>query len=493
VIREAAAFRAALQRLHLLIVVLGDSLGLLCGFGLAYLLRFANPWLPYSQAYAPAEYLALILQMVPLGLLVFATGGLYSRPVLLTGNRELRGVVAGCSVATLALVVLAFSLAHDSDPISRGFLVLAWIGASVMVCSGRVASRLFVTRLRTRGHLLRPALVLGTRPRAAALAAQLAGEPRSGLRIVGWVADPTSAECTPDCAADRAADLPPFLGTTSKLVELVELRAVAEVVIVPDGLAERVVGELVRELTAHTTAEIRLVSGLYELLTTGVRVEHVAGMTLLTLNRVRLSPQEQALKQALDLALLVLLVPLWVPLLAVAAIAVRLDGPGPLLHRRRVLGLHGRPFTALKFRTMRVDADTQLERLLCSDMVARREFEQTRKLRQDPRITPAGHWLRRFSLDELAQLLNVLRGQMSFVGPRITAPEEALLYEPWSLNPLTVKPGLTGPWQVMGRGELPYEARVQLSMEYIRNYSLWADLQILLKTVPAVLSGRGAF
>ena len=476
---------AQLERLHLVITVLGDAVGLLIGLSLAYLLRFANAWLPYSQPYEPGEYSALILEMIPLALVVFALGGLYDRSLLLTGDRELRAVVAGCSIAMLTVVVLAFVVAHDFDPISRGFLVLAWLGSCGFVCATRLATRALVTRLRARGLFMRRAIVLGTSDRATALAVQLSKVPRFGLRIVGCV--PVRAW---DEGANRALALP---DPSASVVDQVEQLEVDEVIVVPDGLPDGLLGELVRQLTARTRVDIRLVSGLYELLTTGVRVEHLAGITLVTLNRLRLSGQERVVKRGLDLALLGLLAPLWLPLTVLAAVMVWLDGPGPILYRRRVLGLDGRPFTALKFRTMRVDADAQLARLLASDAAARREFEHSRKLRHDPRITRVGRWLRRASFDELPQFVNVLRGEMSLVGPRMIAPDEVDLYDPWGLNLLTVKPGLTGPWQVMGRGELPYDARVQLSMEYIRNYSLWTDLQILIKTVPAVLSGRGAY
>jgi len=150
-------------------------------------------------------------------------------------------------------------------------------------------------------------------------------------------------------------------------------------------------------------------------------------------------------------------------------------------------------FDAFKFRTMIANADEALAQLLATDPALRDEYDFTRKLKNDPRVTRVGRWLRRTSLDELPQVLNVLAGQMSLVGPRMIAPSEIELYGKWWMNLLTVKPGITGPWQVMGRSDLPYDERVRLSMRYIRNHSLWLDLQILYQTISAVAKGTGAY
>jgi lipopolysaccharide/colanic/teichoic acid biosynthesis glycosyltransferase len=171
------------------------------------------------------------------------------------------------------------------------------------------------------------------------------------------------------------------------------------------------------------------------------------------------------------------------------ALVIKIDSPGPVLHRRHVLGRAGRPFGAFKFRTMVVNA----EESLAANPELREAFEKGFKLKRDPRVTRVGAFLRRTSLDELPQLINVLRGEMSLVGPRMITPEEAARYGKWQLNLLTVKPGITGPWQVRGRSDIPYEERVRLSMHYIRNYSIWLDLEILLRTLPAVLQARGAY
>jgi lipopolysaccharide/colanic/teichoic acid biosynthesis glycosyltransferase len=184
-------------------------------------------------------------------------------------------------------------------------------------------------------------------------------------------------------------------------------------------------------------------------------------------------------------ALLLISLPLWLPI----ALAIKLETGGPVLYRFRALGLGGRPFDVLKFRTMIDGAD----RLLHEDAELWQAFRQEYKLKADPRITGVGRWLRRLSLDELPQCLNVLGGEMSLVGPRPFAPYEAERYGPWLDRRLSVRPGLTGLWQVGGRHEMPYEERVRLDLKYIDRWSLGLDLHILFRTLPAVMSRRGAF
>lgn len=177
------------------------------------------------------------------------------------------------------------------------------------------------------------------------------------------------------------------------------------------------------------------------------------------------------------------------PLLVAIAILIRVTSPGPVLYRRHVLGLHGVAFDALKFRTMVVNADD----LLRAQPELWAAFTANSKIRNDPRVTPVGRALRKLSLDELPQLFNVLRGQMSLVGPRMIAPDEADKYGAALHKRLSVKPGMTGLWQVQGRQEIDYAQRIELDLRYIDQWSLWLDLVILLKTIPAVLSMKGAY
>jgi lipopolysaccharide/colanic/teichoic acid biosynthesis glycosyltransferase len=184
-------------------------------------------------------------------------------------------------------------------------------------------------------------------------------------------------------------------------------------------------------------------------------------------------------------AAIVVLCPVWI----IISVLVALTSRGPIIHRRRVVGLNGVEFDAFKFRTMVADAD----RMLRNDPTLRDAFHAQMKMRDDPRVTPFGRWLRRTSADELPQLFNVVRGEMSLVGPRMISPEELAKYAHVLDKRLMVKPGMTGLWQVSGRQEVDYNKRVELDMAYIDNWSPLLDLVILLKTIPAVFGMRGAY
>jgi lipopolysaccharide/colanic/teichoic acid biosynthesis glycosyltransferase len=177
------------------------------------------------------------------------------------------------------------------------------------------------------------------------------------------------------------------------------------------------------------------------------------------------------------------------PLFLVLAVVVKLDSPGPILYRRRVMGRNGTQFDAFKFRTMLVDGDAVLE----ANPELKAEWLRDQKLKVDPRITHCGRWMRKLSLDELPQLFNVLRGQMSLVGPRMISPPELGYYGDLASELLTVKPGITGLWQVSGRSDLDRNERVRLDMQYVRNRTWWLNMQLILMTIPAALKGSGAY
>jgi lipopolysaccharide/colanic/teichoic acid biosynthesis glycosyltransferase len=194
-------------------------------------------------------------------------------------------------------------------------------------------------------------------------------------------------------------------------------------------------------------------------------------------------------KRILDLAVAAPLLILISPLLLVLAVVVRLDSPGPAFYRRRVMGRGGAPFDAFKFRTMYLDG----EAILGNHPELQAQLLRDQKLRNDPRVTRAGCWLRRLSLDELPQLVNVVRGEMSLVGPRMIIRSELSRYGDGAAELLSVRPGLTGLWQVSGRGDIQGEALARLELEYVRNHTFWLDLKLLVLTVPAVLRSRGAY
>jgi exopolysaccharide biosynthesis polyprenyl glycosylphosphotransferase len=315
------------------------------------------------------------------------------------------------------------------------------------------------------------------------LARHLGDRRTSGVRIVGFVANGAGDEATSGTGL-------PVLGPTDDIRRIVAEHRIEDLIVATTALSRDELLQLYEEINPVSGVYLRLSSGLYEILTARVTVRAFGTMPLLSLDKVRLEPGEAYIKTAMEysLALLALLV-LW-PLLLVIALCIKLDSVGPILYRRRVLGVSGIQFDAFKFRTMHVNG----AELLQQRPEAAEQLRTNHKLKDDPRVTRVGRWLRKVSLDELPQLFNVLLGQMSLVGPRMITPEETEKYGRHKLNLLTVKPGLTGLWQVSGRSDLSYDERVRLDMYYIRNYSVWLDLQILLiETLPAVFRSRGAY
>jgi exopolysaccharide biosynthesis polyprenyl glycosylphosphotransferase len=332
-----------------------------------------------------------------------------------------------------------------------------------------------------------PALIVGTNAEAISLANQLRASLHSGLIVLGFVDETNEAEME-----NRPRTLLglPVLGTLDNLSAIVGQRRAEEIIIATTAVSREQLQETTLQLAAMPNVNMSLSSGLYEIFTTGMSVTTRNSVPLMNLNRMRLDPVEMILKTLLDYTVILLGSIVLLPFIALVGLLIKLDSAGPILYRRRVLGVGGQEFDAFKFRTMVINGDELLVRH--PELLA--ELKATHKLKVDPRITRVGHWLRRTSLDELPQFINVLLGQMSLVGPRMISPAEAEMYGRMKQNLLTVKPGLTGLWQVSGRSDLSYEERVRLDMHYIRNYSIWLDLQILFfQTLPAVFRGRGAY
>ena len=473
------------QDLLRLMLIGGDSLALGLAFAAAFWLRFENPLLPYYSLYSTTFYTRLVFLAIPFWLGAFLLNGLYDLDRLFGGIEEYSRAIHACTLGVMVLIVYSFlDRSTSGSDLSRLWLVFVWGLSSGVVILERFLLRRVVYWLRRGGHLRRRVLIVGANQEGFAISEQLHSGKSSGLEVVG-------------CVDDHPSPVLPagvhLLGPVSALAALVQAQAIDEIIIASTAVTREQLLETYHTFGMVNHVDIRLSPGLFEILTTGATIKESGYVPLVSLNRLRITGVDALLKRALDLGLIVLALPLLLPLFVVLAAAVKLDSRGPVFHRRRVLGVGRRTFDAFKFRTMVVDADARLARLLENDPAARAEFERTRKLKDDPRTTRFGRLLRRTSADELPQLMNVVLGQMSLVGPRMIAPDEINLYGKWWMNLLTVKPGITGPWQVMGRNDLPYDERVRLSMRYIRNHSVWLDLQILYQTIDAVIHGKGAY
>jgi len=480
---EAPILSLRYQRLILKAgLVLSDVVALWLAFGLAYWVRFDLQMTVSPEVQPnPEFYPSLAILLIPVSILVFLPFKLYEPHALLGGVSEYSKAFNACTTATMMLVLATFFI--PQFVVSRLWLISSWLFSFVMVLLNRFICRRMAYVLRRHGYLLTPAVIVGTNQEAVALAADLGQWQASGLRIVGFV---SSDEMT---GLFETSD-PPVLGSTSEIQRIIHEYEIEDLIVAVTALNREALLGLCEEVNSIAGVHLRLSSGLYELLTTRVTVRTLGPVPLVSLSKIRLESGEIYIKTVVEYSFaLAGLLLLW-PLLLVLSLLIRLDSPGPVIYRRRVLGVSGKQFDAFKFRTMFADGDDFLERR----PALMEQLRAHHKLKEDPRITRVGRWLRKYSLDELPQLFNVLLGQMSLVGPRMITTAETEKYGRQKLNLLTVKPGITGLWQVSGRSDLSYEERVRLDMYYVRNYSVWLDLQILfVQTIPAVFKGHGAY
>jgi len=465
-------------------LILVDVLMVNIAFELAYTLRFQIPALTIfdqTVAVSPEYYHAFVALSSVLWLVIFALYGLYAKQNLLGGTREYSMVFRSSTVGFLLIVIAGFLQA--SLLIARGWLLMAWVFTFVFAAAGRFILRRVVYFLRRQGFFLTPAVIVGANQEGRWLAEQLQKWETSGLHIVGFV-DKKVAVTTP--LYNNLVNL----GTVDQLGEIIEQFRVGEVILASSAVSTRdYLLDIFKKYGVSDKVNLRMSSGLYEVITTGMTVDEFAYVPLVQVHKVRLTGTDVLIKTTMDYVISIVGVTLISPLLLAIALAVKLTSPGPILHRRRVMGLNGRQFDALKFRTMVINGDEVLKQ----HPELQDELARNHKLRGDPRITPIGAFLRKYSLDELPQVINVLRREMSLVGPRMISPEEVAMYKQFDMNLLTVHPGMTGLWQVSGRSDISYDERVRLDMYYIRNWSIWLDLQLLFQTIPVVFKGRGAY
>jgi exopolysaccharide biosynthesis polyprenyl glycosylphosphotransferase len=438
-----------------------------------YLVRFG----PQSVAGGHAAFwLAVVLPVVwVLGMLVARS---YEERFLWVGPEEFRRVffASALMVAGVGTVSWAFKL-----EVARGFVVVALPLATVLTLAQRFAQRRWLHRRRGQGRFESTTLLVGHRNGVAALREQMARQAHHGYRVIGC--------CLPGGAGERSFSGVPVLGGLDEVVEVVRRYEVDTVAVLPspelDGAALRRLGWELEK----TEAELLLAPAVTEVVGPRVRIRPVCGLPLLHMERPELRGIRRLTKEAFDRTAAVAIVLFLLPVLVGAAVAVRVTSRGPVFFRQVRVGRDGRAFSMLKFRSMVVDAERMVDALVTGSDGNGVLF----KKKADPRVTPVGRVMRRYSVDELPQLFNVLRGEMSLVGPRPPLPSEVERYGFDMHRRFLVKPGLTGLWQVSGRSDLSWDDSVRIDVRYVENWSLTFDFMILWKTLGAVLRGSGAY
>jgi exopolysaccharide biosynthesis polyprenyl glycosylphosphotransferase len=446
---------------------------LAAAFALAWALRARVPDLPDPGP--RGSYAAWVLGALVVWNGVAEVGRVYGSYRTIGLRAELVRVAR--AVGTLALLVAAAGFATKQAFLSR-LLLLIWLALALgLLVATRVVLRSAAGAARRRGYNVRAFAVVGSGSLARAMRQKLLARPEWGFTFAGFVLE--------DDTARRG--LPgPVLGRARELAEVLETHVLDLVVFaVPRERLSAV--EPAVQACAEQGVAVKIGIDLFPG-RTAPSLEDVDGIPVLSYASAPGEVLPLVAKRAFDLVLSGAALGALAPALLVIALLVKLDSPGPVLFRQRRVGLHGRAFTLHKFRSMRVGAEAERHLLL-----ARNEMDgPVFKVADDPRVTRVGRLLRRTSLDELPQLWNVLRGEMSLVGPRPPLPDEVRRYERWQRRRLSVKPGLTCTWQVSGRNEVGFRRWMELDLAYIDGWSLWEDVRIVLRTIPAVLLGRGA-
>jgi exopolysaccharide biosynthesis polyprenyl glycosylphosphotransferase len=416
-------------------------------------------------------------------LVAMQAGRGYELRYLYVGSDEYRRVVAvgGALIALLATL----SYATQAE-ISRFYLTTSLVFAVVLTLAGRYTMRRILHHRWQSGRDLHRVVLVGYERAVAEACRRLAADPRHGMRVV-------AACLPPDKYRHRLNDVDvPVFGTFLDIPEAVEAAGADSVAVLPcpemDGLALR---RLAWELEQSRT-RLLISPGLLDVAGPRTTVRPLSGLPLLHVEHAELSGPRRIAKGLVDRALALLATIVLGPVMLLIAAAIRLDSKGPALFRQIRVGKEGAEFVVFKFRTMGTDAESRLAAL--ADLEGGDDGNGVLfKLRRDPRVTRVGRLLRRTSLDELPQLFNVLRGEMSLVGPRPPLPVEVDRYGVDVRRRLAVKPGMTGLWQVSGRSDLSWDESVRLDLAYVENWTFWLDLVILAKTVRAVAKGTGAY
>ncbi len=450
-------------------LVLADAIGVLAAGGIVFAL---------SPSYLRPGFgdVLWLLPTIPLWMVLFRTYGLYDRDVKRIGHSmldDLPSLFHAFVLGTLALWVYFRVLEEVTQLTYAEALGFGILGILMITLLRWVARRLVAAAFGFERVLL-----IGVSPLIGPLVRKMRTHPEYGLRPVGLVEIGHVSPPVPSL---------PMLGRIEDLDLSATLseHEIERVIVAHEDVDDEDLMSLI-QACGRLQIKVGLLPRDIDALGPSLQVDDVEGLTVLGLNPLIVSRSSRFVKRAMDLLGAGLALLLTSPLIALLAIAIKLDSRGPVLFRQQRIGMRGRRFTLLKFRTMVPDAERRTEELW-----AESDDPNWLKLERDPRITRVGQFLRSTSLDELPQLVNVLHGKMSLVGPRPLIPSEDKLITGWARTRLDLPPGITGLWQVLGRTSIPFEEMVKIDCLYVTNWSIWMDLKLIARTVPAVLLRRG--
>lgn len=435
-----------------------------------------------DNAGASFTYYEIAWVSVAISLVFVWHEGLYDLERLFWGSGEFSRVMQALALGVVAFILATYAL--HMPGLSRAWTILSFALSVILVSLGRGCVRLVLRVLRRRGVFLRRTLVVGSNAEAVQLVRLLKSARETGLVPVGCLASSHTERLDLNYCGSEV----PCIGEASELATVVRENAIDTVIIASSAFDHEIVSRMIGELkgidiTTHVS------SGLFEILTRRVLVRELAGVPLITVKAVSLSRGNLATKRAFDVLVSGMGVLVGLPVWVLIALAIKLESRGPVFYRQARIGQNGVTFDMFKFRSMSNDAETRLEHLMHHNEATGPLF----KMKDDPRVTRVGRWMRKYSIDEFPQLLNVVLGEMSLVGPRPPLPGETQQYTDYHWRRMEVPPGMTGLWQVSGRSSLTFEEMVRLDLYYVENWSVGFDTSLILRTIPAVMFARGAY
>lgn len=467
----------------------GDNILIVLSFYAAYALRdtfvaFASRYVTLNESpfLAPIQQYLIVLGLaIPLYNAFLSAAGAY-RSMRFHSLWSLMKITFFCSVLVFLCQGSMFYLLKLD--LSRSFVAIYCIVCGTLLFLERWIVLYLLRYFRVRGRNFRNVLIVGTGKQARGVFGEIAQQPELGVRVVGFAQiGSTSSSEVYDLPARVIANEKSFEAALKKF-------AVDEVLFTDVGLSFKLMRELA-EIAAEEGVQVTLAADFFSLEILQSGVSYLGNIPLIHFQPSLGAVEGGALvvKRVLDVAVSSAMIVITLPLLFATALIIKLGSPGPVFFRQKRVGKNGRIFVLLKFRSMILNAEEMLDELKAQNEMSGPVF----KIKEDPRVTRFGRFIRRYSIDELPQLFNVLRGDMSLVGPRPPLPEEVKSYRRKQRRRLSMRPGLTCTWQVSGRNNIPdFEQWAELDLEYVDNWSLYKDFVLLLKTIPAVMSGSGA-
>jgi exopolysaccharide biosynthesis polyprenyl glycosylphosphotransferase len=486
-------------------LALADIALTLLSFAVAFYLRHGgeifsralNDGLTWSADFAP--YAVLLPFVIPIRLLLLRYYDLYRVRGEFSFVEDVGRVFKATAIGSLLIVAAAFmyrgGVAYRTFSYSRAMFVFDFLLAFASIGLLRMMVRTGQILVRRRGINLIPTLIVGRGPEAALCIREMRARPELGYRVIGMVENGNV-----DAAAPGMFEGVPIIGDLKSLPDAIRDSGANEVIISDPNVPGEALFDVMIQTGRRRGVEFRIAPTLLNCLPSKTEIDQVGSLPMVTLFRSPLSNVARFLKRGSDMVIAVLALTILSPLWLLIALLIKLDSRGPVFYKQERVGMDGRVFLFYKFRTMRADADDSRHREFQRKYIQGEpdsnlgdEDRPAYKLLSDERVTRLGKILRKTSLDELPQLFNVLRGDMSVVGPRPPIPYEVESYELWHRKRLDLKPGITGLWQVSGRNRLPFDEMVRMDLYYIENWSLLLDLKIILQTLPVMWRGEDAY